>query len=238
MDREPELSGAFPTLELAKASLPPEEKSGYDSDDMVEVALDNMLKMLSWDYPVVFWLDRLIRQEGHLSLLDAGGHIGTKHHAFGPYLDLTKVDWTVWDLPALLRAGRKAQADGIVSDRINYVEAPADAGPVDVLLASGLMQYIEVSFQGLIDRLAEPPRFAILNKVATRENDDLVTLQLTGKKRVPYQMRHRGRFEAEIRNAGYEIRDFWTIPCLSHRINTHPWLGFSDSYGYVLERTA
>lgn len=238
IDREPSLSGAFPTLELAKASLPQEARSGYDSDDMPAVSMDMMLGMLAWDYPVVFWLDRLIREQGHLSLLDAGGHIGTKHHAFGPYLELEKVDWKVWDLPALLRAGRKAQEDGIVSKDIDFIARPGDAGKVDLLLASGLMQYLDISFTELLDQMAERPRWILLNKVATRPNDDLVTLQLIGLKRVPYQMRHKGRFEAELKKAGYEIRDDWSIPCLAHRIGTHPWLGESQSKGYFLELKA
>ncbi len=236
VDREPYLSGAFSTLEEAKASLPPEVQPGYDSDDMTEVAKDMMLSMLGWDYPVVFWMDRLLRTHGSFSLLDAGGHIGTKHHAFGPYLDLGQIDWTVWDLPALLRAGRKAQADGLVSADIKFADTVADAGEVDLLLASGLMQYLDISFTQLIDQMAQRPRWVLLNKVATRADDDLVTLQLIGTTRVPYQMRHRGRFEAELKAAGYVIRDSWTIEGLAHRIGTHPWLGTSESKGYFLER--
>ena len=102
------------------------------------------------------------------------------------------MDWTVWDLPTLLRAGRKAQADGLVSKDISFAETPADAGEVDLLLASGLMQYLDISFTQLVDRMTVRPRWVLLNKVATRPSDDLVTLQLIGKKRVPYQMRHKG----------------------------------------------
>ena len=46
MDRKPYLSGAFPTLETTKASLPHNARSGYDSDEMTEVALEMMLGML------------------------------------------------------------------------------------------------------------------------------------------------------------------------------------------------
>ncbi len=235
VDREPYLSGAFPTLETAKASLPQDARSGYDSDEMTEVALEMMLGMLGWDYPVLYWLDRLLRQQGHLSLLDAGGHIGTKHHAFTHYLDVEQIDWTVWDLPALLNAGRKAQRDGIVSDKIKFADKPSDPSSVDLLLASGLLQYLDISLTELLDQLENKPRWMLLNKVATRPGDDLVTLQLIGKKRVPYQIRNRDRFEAELFSAGYKIVDSWTIEGLSHRIGTHPWLGESESKGYCLE---
>ena len=236
VDREPNFSGAFPTLELAQAALPTNDSSGYDSDDMVEVGLGHMMGVLGWDYPVMFWLDRLIREQHRISLLDAGGHVGTKHHAFGPYLDLERVDWAIWDLPALLRAGKHAQDRGMVSKDIAFVETLGDAGKVDLLLASGLFQYIDISFKILLDRMVERPRWVMLNKVATRHDADIVTLQLIGKKRVPYQIRDRKKFEGELKAAGYAIRDSWTIAGLSHRIGTHPWLGESESKGYFLER--
>ena len=236
VDREPRFSGAYPTLELARASLAEDHKAGYDSDDMVEVSQALMSEMLCGDYPVVFWLDRLIRDNGTLSLLDAGGHVGLKHAAFAPYLDVDKLNWSVWDLPALLRAGRKAQGRGEVSKSVSFVESPADAGETDILLASGLMQYLDTSFAELTETMANRPRWVVLNKVATRENDTVVTLEMIGNKRVPYQMRNRTGFETELHEAGYEIRDSWALPHLSHRIGTHPWLGQSASKGYFLER--
>ncbi|NQZ71638.1 MAG: methyltransferase, TIGR04325 family, partial [Dinoroseobacter sp.] len=93
-----------------------------------------------------------------------------------------------------------------------------------------------ISFKTLLDRMAERPRWVMLNKVATRHDADIVTLQLIGKKRVPYQIRDRKKFEGELKAAGYVIRDSWTITGLSHRIGTHPWLGESESKGYFLER--
>lgn len=170
-----------------------------------------------------------------MKLLDAGGHIGTKHHAFTTYLNTDQIDWTVWDLPALLKAGRQAQKDKIVSDKIKFADKPSDASSIDLLLASGLLQYLDISITELLDQLENRPRWMLLNKVATRPGDDLVTLQLIGKKRVPYQIRNRERFEAVLFAAGYEIIDSWTIEGLSHRIGTHPWLGESESKGYYLE---
>ena len=63
VDREPYLSGAFPTLELAQASLPEETRSGYDSDEMPKVALEMTLGILGWDYPILYWLDKPLREQ-------------------------------------------------------------------------------------------------------------------------------------------------------------------------------
>ena len=55
------------------------------------------------DYPILYWLKRLTPEITRV--VDAGGHIGVKYRAFGPYLDLDRLDWVVYDLPALVRAG-------------------------------------------------------------------------------------------------------------------------------------
>ncbi|MFT6537936.1 MAG: hypothetical protein ACJAQU_002854 [Loktanella salsilacus] len=47
-------------------------------------------------------------------------------------------------------------------------------------------------------------------------------------------MRNRSIFEAQINVMGYDILDSWNIPNLGHVIATHPWLGRSESRGYVL----
>ncbi len=84
--------------------------------------------------------------------------------------------------------------------------------------------------------MAVPPRLAIFNKVATRDGASVTTLERIGPARVPYQFRNRQGFEEEITGCGWQIRDRWEIPQLSHVIDTHPALGPSRSLGYFLER--
>ena len=63
-----------------------------------------------------------------------------------------------------------------------------------------------------------------------------MTLERIGPARVPYRIRNRARLEAEFVAMGYAIRDSWGIDGLGHVIPTHPWLGRSESRGYLLER--
>ena len=76
----------------------------------------------------------------------------------------------------------------------------------------------------------------LLNKVAMLDGDALVTLEQISPNRVPYRIRNRQNFEAELTHSGYVIRDTWLIPELAHTITTHPWLGASESRGYLMER--
>lgn len=232
--RAPHFVGAYPTPATALAAVPKGRLAGYDNDAVVEVAYDWLCERKVWDYPVIFWLNRLFRPG--LRLLDAGGHMGTKYIAFAPLVPLAEIVWTVQDLPAIMRAARKRQAEGRLSAALRFESDMAAAGEVDVLLASGLMPYLDEPFAALLDHLPQRPPHVILNKVATRDGPSVTTLEKIGAARVPYQFRNRAGFEAEIAAAGYRVLDQWDIPSLSHTIATHPALGPSISRGYMLER--
>ncbi len=232
--RPTRFSGAWPTREAALDSLPAAARGGYDTDGVAEVNLAAMSRVAEWDYPVIFWLSRLMRPG--VRVLDAGGHLGTKYIAFSRLLPLNQVEWTVTDVPAILAEARAAQAAGRLPEAVRFADGPGDVAGAEVLLASGLLQYLDVPLADYVARMPAPPGHILLNKVATREGAEVVTLERIGPARVPYRMRSRAGFEAEIAAMGYKVRDSWEIRALSHAIPTHPWLGQSQSRGYLLER--
>jgi putative methyltransferase (TIGR04325 family) len=237
LGRTVRFAGAYPSREAALASQPAPAAATYDRDDIAEVSLTAMCRLAPWDYPVLYWLERLrAPHDAPLRLLDAGGHVGTKYIAFRDHLPLDRFDWAVWDLPALVRAGRAAQEAGRVPAALSFVDSPAQAGPRDLLLCSGLLQYFDRPLSALVAELAAPPPAILLNKVATRPGAEVVTLEQIGPARVPYRIRNRAAFEAELAAMGYAIADSWGIPELGHKIATHPWLGRSESRGYLLRR--
>lgn len=229
------LSGAYPDYASALAAVPAGQIGGYDHDEITEVSFEAMCRLTLWDYPVILWLREMWRPG--LTIVDAGGHMGTKYIAFTPHLPLPEATWCVLDLPAICRAGRARQVRGCLPPALSFISAPAETPPADVLLASGLMQYMESTLTELVAALPARPRRIILNKVATREGPTVVTLEAIGTARVPYQIRNRAGFEAELAALpGYRLRDSWEIGSLAARIGTHPGLGFSTSRGYVLDR--
>ena len=232
--RPPAFIGAYPDYATAAANAPRNNPNSYNNDQVAPLNFELMSQMHIWDYPVVFWLGKLLKPGLHV--LDVGGHFGTKYIAFGSRVALGGIRWSVQDLPAIVRAGRDAQQSGAVPAVVNFIDGLADAGAADVLLASGLLQYLDRPLTEMVSELPARPQHILLNKVATRAGDTVVTLEKIGPARLPYQIRNRAAFEAELAGMGYAIRDSWVIPSLSRVIGTHPGLGASTSVGYYLER--
>lgn len=232
--RPTRFAGAWPDRASALDSLPPDRRKGYDNPGVADVSFEAMAQVVPSDYPVLFWLHRLLQPDDRI--LDAGGHLGTKYIAFEEHLPLDRYTWTVQDVPAIIAAAREAQNSKRLPAALDFVEAPDDVA-ADVLLASGLLQYLDIPFTDYVSRLKQRPRHIVLNKVATRKGPDVVTLEQIGPARVPYRIRNRTAFESELSTLGYELKDDWDLPGLSHIIPTHPWLGPSLSRGYLLTRT-
>lgn len=224
--------GAYPSRAQALAAVPPKIKTGYNHAEIVEISFEYMCQVLPWDYPILFWLQRLLPEAKQI--LDAGGHMGTKYRAFSRYLDLkNSVNWTVYDVPAIVRAGRqRALKDGLTE--LRFVDDLSEVVPPDLVLASGLLQYLDIRLTEFLRRLPALPRHLLINKVALRDGRSLVTLEDFGKARVPYQIRNRSEFLAECHDLGYQILDEWHIPELAHVIGTHPELGKSTSRGFYM----
>ena len=228
----PQFSGAYPTYDTAIAAGRSGSKVGFDHDEVTDIAFERMCEITPWDYPLLFWLGRILPEID--LLVDAGGHMGTKFRAFRKLLPIeASVDWVVYDVPAIVRAGRRrAEADGL--DKLRFVEHMEDAGDPDLFIGSGLLQYLDVPLSTLLSRLPRLPRHMLLNKVAMRQGPTVFTLQRFEEVTVPYQIRNEATFMAELSRLGYEVVDRWTIPTLSHTIETHPELGESESTGFYL----
>ncbi|WP_295813280.1 methyltransferase, TIGR04325 family [uncultured Nitratireductor sp.] len=236
--RRAELTGAYPDRESAVCAAPRWALTDYDHDDVVPVALDKMSRVIDWDYPVLFWLERELRARSgkRVRLLDAGGHVGTKYRAFRSLLDFSDLQWQVYELPSMVKAGRKmAHAEGI-GPELSFCDSFPEIRKAEILLCSGLLQYLDIPFTEFVSRLPERPQVILLNKVALREGPSIYTLQRGGPTFLPYHIRNKHGFLAELDALGYRIVDTWCIQYLAHWVASHPELGCSESRGYMLQR--
>jgi putative methyltransferase (TIGR04325 family) len=229
------MKGAYPTVDAAIASQSSRQMVGHNHKQIVPVDSAAMSTLLSWDYPVLFWLDRLM--PGTKRIIDAGGHVGVKYRAWRKILNLAPdYEWIVLDLPAMVEEGRaRAAAEDLAA--LRFESDAARLPPADLFLASGLLQYYPNDLSVLLKQLPTLPRHVIVNKVSVRDGPAFVTLQRVGPSRAPYQIRNREQFIADVLELGYEVVDQWDIPSLAHVVLTHPELGRSSSLGFYFRMT-
>lgn len=232
--RSVRFSGGYATYDDALSAASRRGLAGYDHDAVAGVAFEEMCRLMPWDYPVLFWLSQ--RRQDIRSLLDAGGHMGTKFRAFTSVLpEIGSIAWTIYDVPAIVKAGEKrARQDRI--DNLQFTSSIDGYGPYDLFLGSGLLQYLDLPLVTLLGRLVALPKHLLLNKVALRKGETIVTLERIGPALVPYQIRSEASFLESIDSMGYRVVDRWNIPSLSHIIDTHPEYGASESAGFYCVR--
>lgn len=223
----PQFRGVFASHAEALAAVRPGVLAGYNHAEIADISFAKMCLRTAWDYPVMFWLQRVLPNSARL--VDAGGHMGTKFRAFRDVLDLPAgFDWAVYDVPEIVKAGRaRAEKDGLSG--ISFYDQIEATPPADILLASGLLQYLDIPFPAFVARLPQKPTHLILNKVATREGPTVVTLEDFDTAEIPYQVRDHAAFVASLTDMGYAIIDSWDIPTLSR---AHPTFGQSTSRGF------
>jgi len=224
--------GAYESYDDALKAIPQHRLAGYNHDSVAKLNFKLMSQIALWDYPVLFWLQRLLPNAK--SILDAGGHMGTKFRAFQNHIPLgPPSSWIVYDLPTIVKQGkRRAEDDGL--EGIEFTSDLSTIKRCDILLASGLLQYLDQPFTDILQQLPELPRHIIINKLAVRDGETLVTLEDFGHAFVPYQIRSRQPFFSTLEALGYHPVDEWEIPSLSHVIPTHPEFGASKSIGCYL----
>lgn len=211
-------SGVYTSFAEAAAAAPKTKPLGYDNPGPAQMYRDVLEHVNARDYPLLYWLDRLLGG-GARHVLDFGGHVGTKFYPFQRYLGApADLRWTVCDVPAVTRAGEQLRATRPDGARLRFVTDVAEAADVDVFMAMGSPQYVETSLAELLARLARPAPHLLLNGLPLYDGPDLVTLQSIGQAFCPYRFFNRQTFVAALQGLGYELLDAWSNPEKSARI--------------------
>jgi putative methyltransferase (TIGR04325 family) len=141
---------------------------------------------------------------------DFGGHLGVKYHAYRPLLDLPDdLRWQVVDVPAVCREGRRRVGG---KGPLTFHEDAKASAPCDVLICSGVLQYVEMPVDTIVDQLPSKPPAILLNKVAVTEGDSFFTLETFGTGRMPYRVASSSELTKARERLGYKLLSRWEIP--------------------------
>lgn len=233
--------GVFASVEAARAGAPASLPTSYDQPQSGELYADRLERVQIVDYPVLFWLSRLFAGDAR-KLFDLGGNVGTSYFGFRhhlPYPD--DLRWLVHDVPAVVAAGRALAEREDGAGKLGFTDSPQDADGCDVLLCSGVLQYLDYSLPQLLQRLRAPPRHVLVNVTPLHPERSFVTLQRVTRRRVgiancPYRVTALGAFIEEFAAAGYRVVDHWSTTERHMRIPFEPDHSIDRYHGFCFRR--
>jgi putative methyltransferase (TIGR04325 family) len=228
--------GVFGTFDEAARSAPPTRPLGYDNPDSAAMYLDRTRRIYPTDYPVLFWLQKLLAG-GCERIFDLGGHIGVSYYAYRRYLDYpARLRWCVHDVPAVMAQGRKFAAEKDRDNRLSFCDRFEEADGFDVLMAQGSLQYLPDTLAERLARLPAPPRHLLLNLAPLHERHSYFTLQSVGTAFCPYRITAAGEFLRSFEELGYALVDTWENPDKNCRIPFHPDRSLDRYHGFHFRR--
>jgi putative methyltransferase (TIGR04325 family) len=202
--------GVYGSFDEAHRSAPAGRPTGFDVGGVAEqeILRSRVDRIFPYDYPVLFWLRPLLVPGA--AVFDYGGHVGVHFYAYGRVLEFPPgLTWTVCELPAVVEAGR-ALAVEREAPSLRFTGTTAEASGADVLIASGVLQYVESPpLDELLAGLAEPPRHVFLNKLPLTDGEPFITLQHGGIHFPAVRVCNRDAFIDSIRGVGFELVDAW-----------------------------
>lgn len=200
--------GVFDTFEAAEASAPKTLPTGYDNKASADLYLQR-LRIDEYDYPAMFWIARAL-QEGAKSVIDLGGSVGIKYFAFGRSMVFpADLIWRVIEVPAAVDRGRLFADEHGVSHQLQFSHRLQDMDGVDVLYASGALQYLPKTLASMLAAMACKPKRIVVNTTPIHPSKAFFTLNSIGTAYCPYRVDSHEHFVDSVMAQGYMVRDQW-----------------------------
>ena len=200
--------GVYDSFEQAASHIPQTFSQGYDNKASAAMYKQWMGTIRLSDYPVLFWLDKVI-DRCHC-LYDLGGHIGFLFYSYAKLINFHPgFIWRVYDVPAVVAEG-KTVAIQEKRDNIFFTSDHESMADADILLASGSLQYIE---QDLVDILKASPssqlRHLFVNMTPMHPEKEFFTVNSIGTSFCPYKISSKQIFLDSMQKANWRLVDEW-----------------------------
>lgn len=212
-------SGVYPSFAAAAAAIPQGRNDSYDNPDSATF-LGHKGSVRSADYPVLYWLWRLLPDNP--KVFDFGGYLGISYYSFESYLNYPAgLDWTIYDVPAVVAEGMKLAKE---KGRTNLSFTPNFERAQDstLLLAFGSLQFPQQTVAELLRPLTRRPGHILVNKLPLTERETFFTLHNMGPALAPYRIQNREGFLLEMESLGYERVAGWENPEFACYIPFYP----------------
>ncbi|MEP4546053.1 MAG: methyltransferase, TIGR04325 family [Saccharospirillum sp.] len=210
--------GVFDTSRAAQHSAFGEVTSEYDViNEEKNENLDNEMpildkRVLDIDYPLLFWLSRLMKPSQ--KILELGGSIGQGFYSFEryfPYPD--NIIWVIAELAGAVKAGQKV-AEMKQEERLDFIESNclSDVHSADIFMTAGTIQYIDTNLSTLLNDLRQLPEHVLIHNLPAHPTEDFWTLQNLTVCEVPYHIHSLANLVSDMESSGFELIDQWKHP--------------------------
>ncbi|MGJ7498584.1 methyltransferase, TIGR04325 family [Variovorax sp. RT4R15] len=233
--------GVFDDFKAARAWLP--RSPAFDQAALAAEYVDvRSKKVFSYDYPVMWWLDRALR-DGATSVLDIGGSVGVHYYAYRRYFDMPNlVTWRVVEVPAIVSIGQDlaTQNGATVLSFTEDLHQSVGTASYDIWISAGAIHYLEEGRPDqLIKRCARRPRHILLNKLPLYSGEDFVTVQNIGEGAfAPLHVYNRARLIQDIKALGYTLWDKWAVQERAMDLPGYPERSFPSFTGLYFVESA
>ena len=117
--------------------------------------------------------------------------------------------WMVCDVKGVTQTGRELAAELGSAHQLSFTTEYGDASGVDVLFASGSLQYLPQRLSEILATLPVKPRRIIVNTAAVHPDRTIFTINSIGFATCPYRIQHHSELLSELTAAGYKRLDGW-----------------------------
>lgn len=208
--------------------------AGYDNPTSARL-YDHRTRMDPHDYPSLYWLTRSL-QEGLKGVFDVGGAIGIKYLAFRePLQQVANLVWRVHDVPAMVGHGRELAAQRGDGQRLQFTDRFEDGEGLDVLFASGVLQYLPHTLGELLAGYRRLPQRIVINTAAVHAEHEFFTVNSLGTAFCPYRVQTQAKLIRPLTTLGYRLRDSWINPDKPLTIPQRPDHSLRHYSGYCLD---
>jgi putative methyltransferase (TIGR04325 family) len=207
--RSPSCKGVYKSFEEAATDAPGNKLSGYDHRVISEFYRSHVDDLNSSDYPILFWLSRLLPEARFV--FELGGSVGVGYYAYRRYVPFpANLRWIICEVPEAVRVGQEI-AQERNETQLAFTDKRQLDGEPDIYATFGALQYIEDPFAEIIAGLRLKPAHLLINRVPLTDGDSFITLQNNGCWFSPYKVDHRSAFVESIEALGYELVDKWEM---------------------------
>jgi putative methyltransferase (TIGR04325 family) len=153
---------------------------------------------------------------GRLRVIDFGGSLGSTYRQCRAFLSVvTSLRWSVIEQAHFVDRGRARFQTDELRFHGDLGESVREAAP-DVVLASGVLQYLEDPYRVLDDLAALGARMIVVDRTPWAErSDDIITLQAVPAEifpaRLPLRVFGRGRIAARLAPRYGTVAEFQTV---------------------------